>query len=180
MDGEHYAYYQPNPRNNSIGDCVIRAISGVFGVSWEEAMEMLLSYGATTVNSLRIFPRLLEDRGFVRCDPYSKFGRHLTGNEFCNLLAVKYGVNVRVYCKIGRLHVVAILPETDENGNRVYKIHDSWHSDENLVSTYWIREDQTEEKAAPILVKPEAEEKEPLTWLHAGACLSHPRFGKAL
>lgn len=179
-DCKHYAYYQPNPRNNSIGDCVVRAISGVLGVSWSEAMELLLSYGATTVNSRRIYPRLLEDRGFIRCDPYSKFGRHLTGGEFCNLLAVRYGVDVRVFCKIGRLHVVAILPEKDENGNRVYKIHDSWRSDEDLVSVYWIKEDRPEEKAMSTPDKAEDTEKNPLTELRAGTCLSHPRFGKGV
>ena len=38
-----YKYYNNNPNNKKVGDCVIRAISLALGVSWERVFEDLVS-----------------------------------------------------------------------------------------------------------------------------------------
>lgn len=38
---ECYKPFQPNPCNNYIGDCVVRAVSGAVGISWSDAIDLL-------------------------------------------------------------------------------------------------------------------------------------------
>lgn len=40
-----YKYYNSNPLNKIVGDCVIRAISAAFGISWVNAYTELAIYG---------------------------------------------------------------------------------------------------------------------------------------
>jgi hypothetical protein len=41
-----YIYYNPNPKHkNSVGDCVIRAVSKALGISWETAYIDLVMQG---------------------------------------------------------------------------------------------------------------------------------------
>ena len=40
-----YRYYNPNPYNKIVGDCVIRALAVAFGISWVNAYTELAIYG---------------------------------------------------------------------------------------------------------------------------------------
>lgn len=40
-----YVYTNPNPLNQKIGDCVIRAISIATGMTWDETYNVLTDYG---------------------------------------------------------------------------------------------------------------------------------------
>ena len=42
-----YIYYNPNPQNNLVGDCVIRAIAKVTGQSWEQTYIKVALQGLT-------------------------------------------------------------------------------------------------------------------------------------
>lgn len=59
-----YKPFQPNPCNNYIGDCVVRAVSGVMGISWSDAIDLLSSANETTVNVREVYPKILEQNGF--------------------------------------------------------------------------------------------------------------------
>ena len=64
-----YRYFNPNPKNNSANDCVIRALCGLFHLSWDEAYDMLCDEGrrvkeVPTTNW--VWEGLLERAGLVR------------------------------------------------------------------------------------------------------------------
>lgn len=79
-----YKPFQPNPCNNYIGDCVVRAVSGVMDISWSDAIDLLSSANETTVNAREVYPKILEQNGFVHHKPIIRGGRHLDGKSFCN------------------------------------------------------------------------------------------------
>ena len=55
-----YKPFQPNPCNNYIGDCVVRAVSGAMDISWSDAIDLLSSANETTVNAREVYPKILE------------------------------------------------------------------------------------------------------------------------
>ena len=64
-----YIYYNPNPQNNLVGDCVIRAIAKVTGQSWEQtyikvALQGLLMHDMPSSNS--VWGAYLAGQGFKR------------------------------------------------------------------------------------------------------------------
>ena len=50
-----YKPFQPNPCNNYIGDCVVRAVSGAMDISWSDAIDLLSSANETTVNAREVY-----------------------------------------------------------------------------------------------------------------------------
>ena len=55
-----YVYYNPNPSSNrqSIGDCVVRAISKIMNYSWDKTYTELCVEGFTLSNSAFLSLRL--------------------------------------------------------------------------------------------------------------------------
>lgn len=65
-----YIYYNSNPSNKSVGDCVVRALSVVFGDSWENVyadLTMVGRYLYDMPNSNHVWADYLLMNGFV-CD----------------------------------------------------------------------------------------------------------------
>ena len=64
-----YRYFQPNPTGTSTRDCVIRAISAVLDVSWDEAFDLIAERAkqmGQTMDDNAVYGSLLRQRGFVR------------------------------------------------------------------------------------------------------------------
>ena len=66
-----YVYYNPNPSNNrqSIGDCVVRAISKIMNYSWDRTYAELCVEGFTLKdfgNSNTVWDSYLRKHGFIR------------------------------------------------------------------------------------------------------------------
>lgn len=62
-------YYNPNPKGNKVGDCVVRAISKVLNQSWSETYIGLCIQGflmGDMPTSNAVWGNYLENRGFER------------------------------------------------------------------------------------------------------------------
>lgn len=134
----YYKPFQPNPCGNYIGDCVVRAAAGAMDISWNEAMDVLAAAREVAVNARSVYPRVLAKHGFVRHTPLLRDGRHLSGKAFCEEMNARYRHGERIFARIGRLHVAAIVPVTVDGGGKTYKIIDSWDSSARLVRDYWV------------------------------------------
>lgn len=64
-----YIFYNPNPLGLSVGDCTVRAISKVTGLSWQETYLYLLIQGymmSDMPSANRVWGELLKSFGFKR------------------------------------------------------------------------------------------------------------------
>jgi hypothetical protein len=64
-----YSEYNPNPHNRRVGDCVIRAISKVLEMSWEDVFLALCLLGyvmGDLPSSNQVWGRFLRENGFTR------------------------------------------------------------------------------------------------------------------
>ena len=64
-----YNYYNPNPKGNKVGDCVIRAISKALDMSWEDVYIELTIQGylmGDLLSSNGVWDAYLKRKGFVR------------------------------------------------------------------------------------------------------------------
>ena len=134
----HFKPFQPNPCNNYIRDCVIRAIAGAMEITWEDALDTLAAMREVTVNAREVYPRVLEKHGFLHHPPLVRNGRKLDGNAFCEEMSKTYRHGERIFARVGRLHAAAIVPIQDEEGKESYKIIDSWDSSARLIGEYWV------------------------------------------
>ncbi len=172
---EGYRYFQPNPRGNSIGDCVIRAYAAVFNVTWDEALEMVAranGYLTTILNSLLTDRYLVSEHGFAFHEPPDLHGEPLTGREFCGFLTRKYHGGERVFAEMGTRHVVGIVPVDTAGGPR-YAIMDSWDSSREKIGRYFVYTPVKEqgEEAPPA--------RAPLV-ITEGTHVKHPRYGEGV
>lgn len=64
-----YRYYNPNPARRTVDDCVVRAISILFNMSWLEAYDDVYLMGREMYNmpsANEVWGEYLHERGFVR------------------------------------------------------------------------------------------------------------------
>lgn len=64
-----FVYYNNNPKNKKVGDCVVRAISAALGQPWEQTYTELCAYGydmRDLPNSNPVWAAYLKDKGFKR------------------------------------------------------------------------------------------------------------------
>jgi len=165
-----YKPFQPNPCNNYIGDCVVRAVSGVMDISWSDAIDLLSSANETTVNAREVYPKILEQNGFVHHKPIICGGRHLDGKSFCNEMHKIYHNGERIFAHVGRSHVAAIIPVHCSDGDTTYKIIDSWDSSKRTISDYWVKSIKASDK--DLSVKTPTRKT-----INIGTQLLHPTFG---
>ena len=65
-----FVYYNPNPAEKEVGDCVIRAIAKALNKGWEEAYIELCLKGyemRDMPNSNAVWGAYLKEKGFKRC-----------------------------------------------------------------------------------------------------------------
>lgn len=115
-----YIYYNANPKRKSRGDCVIRALSTVLGLTWEEVvidlcmMQMRLY---DMQNSDLIWGEYLALNGFVKGFLPYPCPNCVTVKEFCEL----FPVGVFVVSTVN--HAIAVIDgdyyDTDDTGDEV-------------------------------------------------------------
>ncbi len=128
-----WTYYQPNPGENRIGDCAVRALSAVCGISWEAALDKLAeaAEGDPKINSARVIKRCLAGSGFRK--GYDVKDSHMSAYEFCDYLTRTYRKGERVYA-FEPGHAAAFIP--DSNGT--YRVWDNWNSEYRVVDFYFV------------------------------------------
>lgn len=173
----YYKPFQPNPRNNYIGDCVVRAISGAMDITWSKAIDLLSTMREVTVNAREVYPRVLEMHGFVHHNPLMKNGRRLDGKAFCEEMNRTYHNGERIFAHVGRSHVAAIVLVPLDDRRRSYKIIDSWDSSERLIGEYWVLAKKLS-KTNIVASAPVGEESQRQTGV--GSKLHHPTFGDGI
>lgn len=117
-----YKYYNPNPLNKHVGDCVIRAISKVCNMTWEDTYISIVARGLQLKDmpsSNHVWKSYLYDRGFYpevipdTC-PYC-----YTLIDFCN----DHPVGTYIVQVSDREHVVAVVHgdyfDTYDSGHEV-------------------------------------------------------------
>ena len=170
-----FVYYQPNPVQRIIGDCVIRAYSAVFSQSWEATLDMLAEaceYRDTHLNSVLVYQSLASEYEF---DPRSRMreqGKGLTGIEFCDRMTLMCRNGERFFAHAGRNHTVGIIPVLID-GMEQYAIADSWDSSREIIGDYWVYRPVRRKKPDP----PKPEAGAPFS-LDPGTRLLHPAFGE--
>lgn len=163
---ESFAYFQPNPLGNRIGDCTLRALSAVCEIDWHEALDRFRKHNCTVTNRDDQIRQTLIDSGLSRYQlPAPK--TRLTAAQFCDRMSVLAKKGERFYLWVGDSHVAAALPYEQEDGSVRYRITDSWDCTKRYVKECWVKVSQQEEPA---------EKKEAVFLL--GARLLHPGFGE--
>lgn len=124
-----YVFYNPNPQNNLVGDCVIRAISKVTNQDWEKTYLDICLQGymmKDMPSSNSVWSAYLSSKGFKRAVIPNTCPDCYTVRDFCSdypkgtfLLAIG-------------THVVAV-----ENGN----YFDTWDSGGEIPIFYWQKEE---------------------------------------
>ena len=119
--------YNPNPNNNSVGDCTVRAISKALGQDWETTYAELAMYG------------------FMRCDmPNANhvWGAYLKSRDYKQYLIDDKGKSVYTvedFCQDNPQgtyilaidgHVVCVVDG---------KFYDSWDSGKEIPIYYWTK-----------------------------------------
>lgn len=122
-----YIYYNPNPLNLSVGDCTIRAISKVTGLSWQETYLCLLIQGysmSDMPSANRVWGEFLKSIGFIKKLLPDTCPDCYTVKDFCQ------DNPTGVYILGTGEHVVAII-----DGN----YYDSWDSGNEIPFYFFER-----------------------------------------
>lgn len=124
-----YIEYNPNPAGRNTGDCVIRAISKVMGLSWNEAFfavmaEAFTLKGMPSENS--VWGSYLKSNGFKRYAIPDYCPNCYTIKDFCD------DHFSGTYIAATGSHVVACV-----DGD----YFDSWDSGKEIPVYYWSKKD---------------------------------------
>lgn len=121
--------YNPNPTGRNVGDCAVRAIAKVFGISWDRAHELLSDTSrlmGDMPSSDSVWGAVLRQNGFYRRSIPNTCPNCYTAEDFSN--DNPYGTYV-----LGFGGHVATVVDGD--------LYDSWDSS-NLIPVYvWYRKD---------------------------------------
>ena len=138
-DQYYYHFHQQNPDNNGTGDCLVRALSSVLDMTWDECIDELVKYYEYgDLNNEAVFARLLADYGAQKFKPMKKRGRPVSSSIFCAEMTEAYTHGERVLAMSGRSHAVAVLPVRQKNGTVHYEIFDNWDSSARNILDYWV------------------------------------------
>ena len=124
-----YVYYNPNPKNTLVGDCVIRAISKTLDQDWDKTyidicIEGLLNKDMPSSNS--VWGTYLSKSGLFRHAIPNTCPDCYTVSDFTN--ANREGK----YILCTGAHVIAV-----EDGN----YYDTWDSGDEIPMYYWSMEE---------------------------------------
>lgn len=166
-----FRFRQENPHNIFTGDCVVRGISAVCDLTWDETVDLLGQYNRIAINARSIFSSFLEARGFIRCPPLRKNNRCLTAAEFCDAAARQYRNGERILAHVGNAHVAAVMPIAQPGGTYRYEVCDTWDCTQKPITYYWVQPPTVSRKVGG---NPNRELPLPFT---AGESIHHPIFG---
>lgn len=122
-----YRYYNPNPSGRKVDDCVVRTISKLFDISWDDAYWDVVRVGGIIHNmpsANEIWGEYLRMRGFTR---------HAlpTDCPYCytiSMFAEEHPIGK--YALATGSHVVALVDGT---------YYDAGDSGDEVVAYYWKR-----------------------------------------
>lgn len=126
---DKFIKYNPNPINNRVGDCTVRAISKILCQDWDDTyislcIEGLMMCDMPSANS--VWGAYLRSKGFHRMIIPDDIQDFYTVNEFCEdhpkgdfILALEG-------------HVIAV-----SDG----KFYDTWDSSNEIPLYYWIKKE---------------------------------------
>ncbi len=175
-DHTFFQYTMKNPNGRYVGDCVIRGLSAVLGISWHEVLDQLLActdYTCLAVNTSGVYNRLLSREGYIRHKrPVNRYGKSITGKEFCVQMEDECFYGERVFAHIGRSHVIAVMPGYLDNRFR-YHIEDTWDSSDGKIGEYWVEDRKPRENVKKSSKNPEIRKK-----YQIGQMITHPKYGE--
>ena len=122
-----YRYFNPNPLNKSVGDCVIRALAKATDQSWKDVLLQLFTYSyhmADMPSSNSVWGNYLKTKGFVQVSLPNTCPECYTVQDFCE--EHPYGT----YVLATGTHVIAV-----EDGD----YYDSWDSGSEIPVYYFRR-----------------------------------------
>ena len=123
-----YVYFNPNPKNQRVGDCSVRAIAKALGRDWDDAYIALCSEGLfyhDMPSSNYVWGMYLKRFGFEQRMVSSTCPRCVTVSEFAD-----EHPNGR-YVLATQGHVVTVV-----DGD----YYDSWDSGNEIVLYFWRKE----------------------------------------
>ena len=142
-DTMYFNYCQMNPKNKSVGDCVVRSIALAMEKEWDQVYNDLCRIGfkyKLMPNSDGCYERYLKDNGWVRCkQPRKEDNTKYTGKEFCEWLDKELERNHinknSIIISIGSHHLSCVC-----YGNiSGFTINDTWDCSNNCVGKYWTK-----------------------------------------
>lgn len=127
----NWAHYNPNPSQNLVGDCTIRAISKALDQDWETTYAGLTAMGfmlSDMPSANRVWGRYLRRNGFRQyiIDDYDH--DFYTVKDFCK----DHPKGTYILSILDPGHVVCVV-----DGN----YYDSWDSGNEVPQYYWTREE---------------------------------------
>lgn len=123
-----FEFFNPNPKQNLIGDCVIRGICKLTGMDWVDAYMEVVAQGLAMYDmpsSNAVWGAYLYDNGFRRNVIPNTCPNCYTVKDFCN------DYPQGKYLLATGTHVIAV-----EDG--VY--YDTWDSGNEIPIYYWRKE----------------------------------------
>lgn len=122
-----FVYYNSNPKNLHTNDCIVRALSYFFGVTWRKAFDDIVAWCA--------------DRGLVDWNYRSKYYMYLSEQGFCRHKVCDKSLTVGKFCEEfaeeGKLYMVQIKRHVTIVHNK--EIIDTWDCSDRQVDCYWER-----------------------------------------
>ena len=122
-----YVYYNPNPANKSVGDCVIRGICKLLRMQWDEVYDDLVRLGKKMCDmpsSNSVWSEYLYQKGFSRRIIPDTCPACYTVRRFCD------DHRNGAYLLATGSHVVAVIDG---------KYYDSWDSGDEIPVYYFIK-----------------------------------------
>lgn len=122
-----YVEFNPNPCKRSTGDCVVRAIAKILGITWKQAYVELTEQGlkdCDIISSNEVWGNFLKNNGFKRYLIPDTCPNCYTVNDFCK--DHPYGE----YVLATGNHVVAVVDGS---------YYDAWDSGREVPIFYFKR-----------------------------------------
>ena len=123
-----YRYYNPNPCGKAVGDCVIRAVSKIENISWEQTYISMCVFGyvhCDMPSSNAVWAAYLKSRGYRQYAVPNNCPVCYTVKDFCR-------EHPQGSFILGTgTHAVAVI-----DGD----YYDAWDSGEEIIDRYFTRE----------------------------------------
>ncbi len=138
-DTNYFHYYNANPKNRHVGDCLLRALSKALDVSWDDVLDGLVVFAHKTKQppgEQSNFEKYLSQMGYVKvAQPKHPDGTKLTGEEFCELLD-DAGIENDVLANIGAEHITVFV---DVGGGFEHQCWDIWNCTKRKIGKVYMR-----------------------------------------
>ena len=125
----YYEFYNANPKGKSAQDCGVRAVSLALGITWDEAIDLLVEKShkyKDAPESDKCVRAVIEEHGFTPMKIDVRFGG--TRPTMCDIIDM-YDKDYIIVGAIARHYMTAT------NG----KVRDIWNSSERPLYKYWVK-----------------------------------------